>query len=130
MVPPAGGNSHQVADAALATWTGIHAALTPIIGDKGLAALYKRSLFLARAACPCLAEAEPRPLGGGDFEALHTVLARQADADAARASAHLLQTFQDLLASLIGQPLMQQLLRPVAHPVEGGPPPGSPHHDR
>lgn len=130
MVPPAGGNSHQVADAALATWNGIQAALSPIIGDRGLEALYRRSLYLARTAFPCLADAEPRLAGGSDFEALHTMLARQSDTDAAGASAHLLQTFHDLLASLIGQPLTQQLLRPVAHPIEGGPPPGTPHHDR
>ena len=44
-----GADAVQIADAAVAIWARVHAALAPLIGQRGSAALYKRSLHLARA---------------------------------------------------------------------------------
>jgi hypothetical protein len=42
-----GASSRQVADAVTSAFQGIDQALTPIIGRRGVAALYKRSVHLA-----------------------------------------------------------------------------------
>jgi hypothetical protein len=77
------------------------------------AALFKRSIYLTRALHPCLApiaESAPDP---GELAALQAVLASQSPPDALSANAALLQTFHDLLTSLIGTSLTERLLRPV-----------------
>jgi len=104
----------QTADLAIATWRKIDDALSPIIGHAGTAALFKRSLYLAGADQPALtamAEVETAP---GDFALLRETLAQQSSAHAAAAvQAALLQTFLDLLTSLIGSALTERLLRSV-----------------
>lgn len=88
-------------------------ALSPIIGQPGVDALFKRSIYLTRGAHPCLAivvedKAQPDALA-----ALQDALAQQAGATAVAANVALLQNFQDLLSSLIGLSLTERLLRPV-----------------
>lgn len=106
-----GADARQVADASLVVWGAIDRALSPVIGQRGSAALYQRSLHLARADFPWLAAvygnaAEPR-----DFVALHAALVQQTAKHAAAAHDHLLQTMLDLLADLIGQSLTERLLQ-------------------
>lgn len=103
----------RIADAMLATWRDIEAALTPIVGRLGVAALYKRSLYLASSGHPWLSA-----LGSGDpatmdLAALKSVVAQQAGADAALGASAFLQTFQQLLSSLVGPALTERLLRSV-----------------
>jgi hypothetical protein len=97
----------------VATWKEIDAGLAPIIGPRGVAALYKRSLYLTGGAHPWLAglhEGTPTTM---DLAALKSVIAQQSSADAAVGGNALLQTFHQLLASLVGPSLTERLLRPV-----------------
>lgn len=115
-----GASVEQIAETAIATWRNIDAALSPIIGQRGVTALYKRSLLLSCAHNPWLKPVaeSTRPLD--DFTSLQTAMARQTHADAMAANGALLQTFTDLLANLIGASLTERLLRSVLdHPSSG-----------
>ena len=104
------------AASAAATWQSVDTALSPIIGPRGVAALYKRSLFLTRTAHPCLAavyDGEPTPGRYAGLEAVLAVLDPQTTEVATAAQGALLKTFQDLLVNLVGPALTDQLLRPA-----------------
>lgn len=108
-----GADASRMAAATVAAWLAIEAALSPIIGLRGVAAMYKRSLFLTRSEFPWLGAVYEGALGPSEFASLQGALSRQSDADAAAASAALLQSFNSLLASLIGESLSERLLRSV-----------------
>lgn len=107
------GDAAQIAEAAVAVWHRIDEALWPIIGRAGVAALFKRSLYLARTDYPSLAAIYDVAIAPGDFAVLRDSLAQQASSDAAAVHAGLLTVFLDLLTSLIGAPLTERLLRSV-----------------
>jgi hypothetical protein len=100
----------QIADAMAATWYEIDVALAPIIGSKAVVALYKRSLYLTGRTHPWLAGTH-QDADALDLAALKPVIARQSSAEAALGSRALLQTFNQLLGSLIGPSLTERLLR-------------------
>lgn len=109
----AGADAGQIAGEAVAAWDAIHRAMAPVIGPRGSAALYHRTLHVARTTypwlgAPCEAAAEP-----GDFAPLRRALASQAAVDAAAAHDSMLRTFFELLASLIGEPLTARLLQGI-----------------
>jgi hypothetical protein len=106
-----GANSARLADAAVSQWQAIDAALAPVIGSLGVAALYHRSLFLSLNTHPWL-DHERRP-DVLDLPALRALLAARDPAEVPEASATLLRTFMELLASLVGTPLAERLLGPV-----------------
>lgn len=113
-------DARQVADAAAAMWRDIEAALSPVIGQRGIAALYQRSLHLAGADHSWLTAAYEGALQPGDFSALRATLSGQTVSDAAAAHAAMLQIFRDLLDNLIGRSLTQRLLQAVwDHPSSG-----------
>ena len=103
-------NAAQIADAMVATWHEIDAALSPIIGRKAVVALFKRSLYLAARSHPWLAGTHE---GAQvlDLAALKPVVARRSGVEAALGSRVLLETFDQLLGSLIGPSLTERLLR-------------------
>jgi hypothetical protein len=103
----------RIAAAAASTWREIHAVLSSVIGPGGVAALYQRSLHLTRTAYPWLATVREDALRLADFAALEVALSQQTSAQAAAANGALLQAFCDLLASLIGVPLTERLLRSI-----------------
>jgi hypothetical protein len=121
----------RVAGEIVATWEAIDAALSPIIGHQGVAALYARSLQVTTAAYPWLSSARAESLGGMDLVLLSTVLSQQDSATAAAAGGGaLLQTFRNLLATLVGPALAERLLRTVWDTSLSGPPAQDiPHHD-
>lgn len=102
-----------IAHTAVTTFNGIDAALSPIIGARGVAGLYKRSLSLTRVAHPILTAVYDGALIAGDYTALRRVLVEQSASAAASANQALLQTFIDLLTQLIGPSLTERLLLPV-----------------
>jgi hypothetical protein len=106
-----------------AVWVEIDRELTPIIGVRGVAALHGRSLFLASRQHPWLRDANGAQHGvqlAMDLEALERCISAQSS-DAARAgSAELLQTFDDLLASMVGPALSERLLRRLADAPASG----------
>ena len=112
----------QIADATVATWQQIDLALTPIIGSKGVAALYERSLHLTAAEHPWLARTREAAQGAIDLAALKAVVAQQSSADAALGSNTLLQTFCQLLGGLIGPALTERLLGSAWADSSNGPP--------
>lgn len=106
-------NSATLADAAVSQWQAIEAALAPIIGNVGVAALYHRSLYLSLKAHPWLEPERSPDVPGMDLPALRALLAGQDAAEASEAIATLLCTFMDLLASLVGASLAERLLGPL-----------------
>jgi hypothetical protein len=92
----AGPEAGAVAAAVLGVWHRIGECLVPMIGARGVEALFGRALQLTASAFPWLAAA------GEDKTSLAGV-----------ASVALLATFTELLATLIGASLTDRLLDPV-----------------
>ncbi len=111
-----GASAQQVADEAILQWRELDNVLSPIIGKRGVTALYKRALYLIRADYPWLAAAHAGELAFGDFVSLHTALMKQTDAAAVAASLALYDSFYHLLFGLIGQSLTERLLRSFQNP--------------
>jgi hypothetical protein len=109
-------DAERIAEVAASSWREIYAVLSPVIGPGGVTALYQRSLYVTRAAHPCLAAVRDDTLRPGEFAALQLVLSQQSGAQVAAANGALLQTFCDLLGNLIGVPLTERLLRSVRNP--------------
>ena len=108
-----GADTTRIADAVVTTWQAIDGALAPVIGGKGVAALYGRSLHLVRPAHPWLAAAHQGPPTQMDLGLLGVALAQQESVTAAAGAGDHLQTLYQLLGSLIGASLTGQLLRPA-----------------
>lgn len=106
----------------------IGAALTPIIGPRGLAALYKRSLFLAGQAHPALLGLQENMQSEMDLSPLMATLAPLSDAEATLIGGALLIAFYELISSLVGPSLTERLLRslwdrPLSDPPASEPTP-------
>lgn len=117
-----GADAAQIADTIVSTWQAIDVALTPIVGQLGVAMLYKRSLHLTGPIHPWL-KGGSREDGQAviDLAALKSVLAQQSSTSAATGGAVLLHTFHELLTSLVGPSLTERLLRPVWADFLSGP---------
>ena len=101
----------EVAAACAAVWLDIDTVLKPIIGARGVAALLWRSLHLAGKSYPWLPAAPPLDAQAFDPAPLCAALAQRPVEQAAAAAHCVLQTFHELLASLIGASLTERLLR-------------------
>ena len=110
-----GADAHasQIAAAVFAIWEEVDDTLTPIIGPRGVAALYYRSLHLTGATHPWLGGKHDIVKPAVNPKALESILAQQESAAAAAAGTAFFQNFHDLLASLIGPSLTERLLRAV-----------------
>jgi hypothetical protein len=109
-----------IADAIVGTWREIALALDPIIGRGGVAALYRRSLYLAAREHPWLSGAYEGIESTMDLAALKLVLVQQGGARSAAAGGTVLHTFHDLVFSLVGESLAERLLSNVwALPATG-----------
>jgi hypothetical protein len=108
-----GADSAQLADAVVSIWQEIDAALRPIIGQRGVASLYRRSLHLAATTHPWLADVRDANPAGPDLVSLQATFAKQDSGAASVAGGDFLQTFHELLASLVGASLTEQLLRSI-----------------
>jgi hypothetical protein len=108
-----GADTATIALALASTWRTIDAALAPIIGTLGVAALYKRSVYLTSSAHPALSTLHEHIEDGiavADPSTLTAALERQDLAQAAAAGDALLQTFCYLLTTLVGSTLADRLL--------------------
>ena len=106
----------KTAQAIVSTLQDMDAALTPIIGQQGVAALYRRSLHLCASTHPSLARTCDKMPAGMDLTALPPVLVEQSEAYALFFGEVLLTTFYELLTTLIGPSLTARLLRDVWEP--------------
>ena len=91
----------------------IEIALAPIIGQLGVAALYRRSLHLCEEQYPWMVDDSEGEQGAMDFDALKATLAQRSSSDAAAAGRALQQHFRDSLTRLVGMSLTERLLRPT-----------------
>lgn len=105
-----GDHAAGVAEATTSALRAIDGALSPIISERGVAALYRRSLFLIRHDRPWLDAVYAADAAPGDYDALRNALSKQNDADALQGANALLHTIRELLASLIGVSLTERLL--------------------
>jgi hypothetical protein len=106
----------RIAQAIVSTLQGMDTALTPILGQQGVAALYRRSLHLCAANHPRLAGTYDNVQASLDLTALKSVLVEQSEADALFFGEVMLTTFYQLLTTLIGPSLTARLLRDVWKP--------------
>ncbi|MDR7194648.1 hypothetical protein [Luteimonas terrae] len=108
-----GGGTDAITAQALTLWDDLSGALVPIIGQRGMSALFSRALHLAGARHAWL-QAEFEAAGGvPDFPILAEAGSRQAEDDAIVAIADLFDTFERLLVTLIGASLSERLLHPL-----------------
>lgn len=119
---PVGASPAQIAACVGVLWLDIDTALHPIIGHRGVAALFHRSLTLTANTHSWLAAGHGGLLANIDTAALQVALAAQNAAEAAAGADALLLVFNDLLTSLVGPLLTDRLLLPVwAHPSAAAP---------
>lgn len=123
---PQGASALQIATALGPLLLDLDAALSPIIGPRGVTALWQRSLHLTSAVHPWLAAGQPGGLTALDPSLLATAIVQRGDGDAAAAVNALLLAFHELLASLIGLSLTERLLRTVWAPALALPSSGLP----
>lgn len=126
---PQGASAAQIAAALGSMAIEIDAALTPIIGPRGVMALWQRSLHLTAASHPWLAAGQPGGLAALDPLLLAKAVGQRDAGDAAAAVNALLRAFHELLASLIGESLTERLLRTVWSPSLALPTSGLPAQD-
>ncbi|MHC8392748.1 hypothetical protein ACYZT8_03660 [Pseudomonas sp. LB3P93] len=106
----------RIAQAIMSTLRDMEVALTPIIGQQGVAALYRRSLHLCASTHPRLAGTCDKVPAGMDLTALKSVIVELSNADALFFGEVLLTTFYELLSTLIGPSLTERLLRGMWEP--------------
>lgn len=112
----------QIADAVVAIWLEIDQSLHPVIGHRGVAALFNRSLKLTAAAYPWLAAGHRGALAAVDSSALRAALVQRTAAEAGAGCCALFDSFHALLASLVGPALTSRLLRTAWARPSGDPP--------
>lgn len=103
----------ELAAESVARWRQIDAALTPIIGRRGIVAIYKKAHNLTREDFPWLASTSEDDTSFDNFTSLHTALAQQTSAAILAANLALHRSFNKLLISLIGESLSERLLQSI-----------------
>jgi hypothetical protein len=106
--------ARAVADGAVATWQSVAVALAPIIGRSAVTVLYRRCLVSVGIDRTWLPSVTAADLPENDWTTLHAAVSRQSAGEASDACASLFVALRDLLGSLIGPSLAEQLLRPVS----------------
>ncbi|GAC1630639.1 MAG: hypothetical protein NVS9B10_23220 [Nevskia sp.] len=109
-------DSRQIADLMLCIWRDVDSALSPVIGQRGVAALYKRSLTMIGSAYPWLIAGIEDSSPRDHFIVLQAALSEQQTSAAIAAGTALLQTFHDLLARLVGAALTERLIGSIWSP--------------
>ena len=113
--------ARAVADDAVEEWNAVAQTLAPIIGRSSVIVLYRRCLVsvgMNRTWLPSVTSSDPPD---NDWAVLHASVSRQTAGEAAEACESLFVAFSDLLGSLIGRSLTEQLMPPVsALPPTGG----------
>lgn len=86
-------------------WAAIADELMPIVGDRGLIALFNRCIDICGTTFPWLLRAPARSSPPRCFDTLGAQLSEREPRDGLAASRALFGTFHDLLLMLIGEPL-------------------------
>ncbi len=109
--PGGAANAGALAEQVLWLWERIAFHLTPLIGVSGFQTLYARALHLASPECPCFSANQPGQTIDVLFQTLKNDLGALAPEEGERCGNVLLNTFTDLVESMIGEVLMAQILR-------------------
>jgi hypothetical protein len=110
-------DAKDIANAIALVWDGIDLALRPIIGKRGVDALFRRCVEVTALSYPWIAALSADVQSSMDLQTLRDVLLRQELAHFAAASDAMLAQFHAMLAELIGLSLTERLLRPVLDPL-------------
>lgn len=105
-------NRIEIINEIISTWQQIELALTPIIGRRGVNALYKRTLLLTSQTYPWLTDTTTDQ--NFNLAVLKSTLAQQNSSTLTAASSALLKTFYELLTVLVGASLTERLLLSIA----------------
>ena len=105
-----GADVAQVADMVVTAWQRTAFILKPIIGERGMSALYQRSLYVSGREYEWLRPCYQGIQGAMDLTSLKAALALQQCDVAVQGGAALFTAFYDLLASLVGEALTTRLL--------------------
>lgn len=108
-----GASAREVAQLVVTSCFEIDKALTPIVGQRGLEALLKRSLHLASATQAWLTVGAEAFDLKADLNELMAALSMQTPELAARGGGLFLEQFHQLLTALVGPSLTERLLRSV-----------------
>lgn len=120
-----GASVDEVAAAVVAVWRDAASSLRPIIGARGVVALFNRCVYLTAQAHPWLASAGRDAAAELDLpalQALEALFLLQTAAAALVAGHAMFEGFHRLLGSLIGASLAERLLRSAWGPPSGQPP--------
>ncbi len=104
-------DQREVARVTVHLWNSIDSELTFIIGKNGFNSLFERSLHLTQLTFPWLGINHASHSDDAQFASLKKSLEGRNFSDADAGSKALLDTFTNLLAQLIGKPLMNSILR-------------------
>jgi hypothetical protein len=104
-------DANAIAAATVAIWPQVVVRLAPVIGVRGIDALFRRTLHLTSRSFPCVSGDVGH--GTAALDAISARLRREDASTAAAASCLLLFAFTELLADLIGESLTDRLLAPV-----------------
>lgn len=107
-------DASAVANATIQTLRQVNVILAPVIGEVGVNVLFKRSLHLTSRTFPWLTIAEHQGDTGDLLASLSARLAGRDTNEAVEASSALLAGFTELLATLIGDSLVETLLGPLS----------------
>ena len=118
--------SDDVAAAAVTIYTKLLGSLSPLLGEIGSTALFRRSVKLAEASFPCYTEARAAEQNGL-LNAVGLCLRNQRPDVARNASVALLTAYIELLATLLGERLTGQLLQEAWPDLLTFPPLEKPH---
>jgi len=110
-------DARAVAEATLGTWRQMAVRLEPVIGARGVDALFRRSLLLTSRTLPWLKLPENTRDNALLLDWLQMLLASLETKEAVASSCSLLANFTELLASLIGDSLAKHLLKQVWEPA-------------
>ncbi len=104
-------NAERISDAFVSVCQQIDTLLCPVFGQRGAAALYKRSLHLAGKTHEWLADSNQSFAPPVEFAVLKALIAEQRHEAAYAGASAFLQALYELLAGMVGAPLTDQLLR-------------------
>jgi hypothetical protein len=102
--------TEKVADAAIILWAQLATQIIAIVGEDGFNALYMRSIFLSRSTFPGLPAIPLPPQTDHRFAELKLSFEGQSSVQVREANSLLLITLTDILASLIGEQLINRIL--------------------
>lgn len=101
----------KLVDSAIILWEKLATQVISIVGEEGFCSLYARSVFLAQSTLSWCVVSPQLSQGEYRFAELKINLESQTSAQVIAVNSLLLITFTDILASLIGEQMTNNILR-------------------